>query len=115
MFVELEDEGPSHAAAIEDVLGRHTVTYESVMQACLRNGCRSANPIEYAAFIINDFNVEGFFQELLQAILYQPYRGKMLRELDRLANRMSRGQVPGKVDFRAMLAKAVEEWGKSTS
>lgn len=78
MFVKLEDEGDSDPAAIEDVLGRHKVARESVMQACLRNGCRSSNAIEYAAFSVENFDVASFLEELTEAILHQPFRGKML-------------------------------------
>lgn len=64
--------------AIAALMGRHSVTRESIMQVCLRNSCETAAPIRYAIRHVKDFDAEQFIEELVEALLCQPYRGPMI-------------------------------------
>lgn len=64
---------------LEELMKRHTVSVQGVMNECLRNGCRSVVAIKWAARYLESFNVEEFVTELVESILNQPYRGLMLR------------------------------------
>lgn len=79
MFVKAEIQKITDLNAVSTLMGRHTVTTEDVMQACLLNTSTSTLPIKYAARFLERFDVEGFLVELIEALLNQPYRGQMLR------------------------------------
>lgn len=78
MLLKAEEEGLDESA-IPALMGRHTVTRESVMQACLRNRCESTYAFRYGIRHLEDLDVEGFAVELVEALLDQPYRGAMLK------------------------------------
>lgn len=88
-----------------------------MLQACLRNLCTSTLPIQYALKYLDDFDLEAFVKELLDAILSQPYRGAMLRELsryfssDRDETEFS-NEASASLDFKKLLAEAVEAQGR---
>lgn len=57
----------------------NVVTEKDIMQACLRNDCESVTPIRYGMRFIKSFNVESFITKLVESILHQPWRERMLR------------------------------------
>ena len=79
MFVKAEIQKITDLNAVSTLMGRHTVTTEDVMQTCLCNITTSTLPIQYAARFIDNFDAKSFLDDLIEAILNQPYRGKMLR------------------------------------
>lgn len=79
MFVKAEEAKVEDLATVAAMMGQHTVTANDVKQACLRNCCETTMPIRYAAHYIPDFDVENCVRELIDALLCQPYRGRMLR------------------------------------
>lgn len=81
------------------------------MQACLRNGCRSVTAIKFGIAHVPGFDssLQAFLRELIDALLLQPYRGIMLRELDRFF-----AQEDQSIDFLALLSSAVDDQGESS-
>lgn len=92
---------------IQSLMGCHTVTGQDVEQACVRNDCRTVTPIWYALKFVHGFDLQSFTVELVDTLLNQPYRGIMLRELNRFF-----AETPGLLDFHSLLAAAVEKQGK---
>lgn len=78
MFLEAALAQVDDLDAILAKMGRHTVTYEAVFKVCLSNSCRSTTPILFAVKFIDNFDLQRFLEELVEAILHQPYRGIML-------------------------------------
>lgn len=94
-----------------------TVTNADILQACLRNQCITAMPIQYALKHMANFDLEPFVRELLDALLCQPYRGAILRELDRYfsparAEADYSNDKAASIDFKKLLAEAIEVQGK---
>lgn len=79
MFVKAEYQKLTQLDAVAALMRRHAVTTVDVMQACLRNASTSILPIQYAARFIEGFETQSFLAELTDALLNQPYRGRMLR------------------------------------
>lgn len=95
---------------IKSMMGACEVSADDTLQVCLRNGCRSVTPIRYAHKFIASFNLQAFTVQLLDALLNQPYRGIMLRELDRLFS-----GAKASVRFHQLLSAAVEKQGEYKS
>ena len=79
MFLKASESKVTEPEVVAAWVGRHAVTQESIMQACLRNGCQAPLPIQYALKYLPDFQLEECLAELIEALLNQPYRAIMLR------------------------------------
>lgn len=111
-FVKAQRHNIEDLEEVKGLMGSYAVTTASVMQACLRNDCRSTIPIQYGIANVVGFtsHLQTFVHELLDALLFQPYRGVMLRELDRFF-----AQEDLSIDSRRLLASAVEDQGEFES
>lgn len=94
-----------------------TVTPHDVLQACLRNKCHSTVPIQYAIKYLDDFDLEAFVKELLDALLSQPYRGVILRKLSVFFSSDPNpwdysSAESSALDFKKLLSEAVEAQGE---
>lgn len=107
-FFKAEREDVKDLEAVKQMMGRHAVTPENIMLACLRNGCRSVTPIQYGLKFINGFEhgLQAFVEELVGLLLLQPYRGLMLRGLERYF-----AQSYKSLDVLKLVASAVEKQG----
>lgn len=79
MFVKAEEAKVDDLDAVRALMGRHEVTAHDVKQASLRNRCETTMPLRYAARFVKEFNIEAAIRELIEALLNQPYRGRMLK------------------------------------
>lgn len=92
---------------IKQRMKHRTVTDQDIIGACLSNGCRTVTPIKYGLKFTEGFDVIGCTREITKALLNQPYRGIMLRELDSFLVQMGMGPR-----FHQQLASLVEEQGE---
>lgn len=106
MFFKAERQALEDLEQVKVMMGRHTVTSASILRACLRNGCRSVTPIRYGVAFVEGFDLHAFVEELMEVLLLQPYRGMMLRELDRYF-----AQMEDSIDYHKLIATAVERQG----
>lgn len=81
-FLQADEARNLDLAALAAAIGHRTVTKQAVMNACLRNCCQTTISIQYAIRYIKDFDTPAFFEELVEALLHQPYKGEMLRCVD---------------------------------
>lgn len=107
MFLKAERDSIERLDEVKSMMRGHKVRKVDVSWACLRNGCRSAIALRYAITFGKDFDLQSFVEGTLTHMIYQPYRGIMLRELDRLFRELGSTD-----DFHAMLETAVESQGK---
>lgn len=107
MFLKAERQHIQHIDEIKQLMGNYQVTTQDIMAVCLRNHCRTVTSIQYGLRHVKGFDLSHFMAELIQKLLNQPYRGIMLRELDRFF-----AQRVGLIDFRSMLVLAVEKQGE---
>lgn len=112
-FLEAELQGMQDLHAIQQMMGQHIVTAQDVMKASLRNQCRTVTPIMYALHFVEGFQAQPFIEQLIEALLHQPYRGLMLREIDRVFSVKAEGhEMHYHIPFRQLLASAVEKQGE---
>lgn len=78
-FLQAESAEIDNLDTITAMMGRHVVTRQHVMKACLRNDCVSVVPIQYALRFVKGFDVKDFMNEIVEVLLDQPYRGTFLR------------------------------------
>lgn len=109
VLIKAERDSIEDLDVIKRMMGSHAATTTSIMQACLRNGCRTVTPIKYGIAHVEGFgsSLQTFVVGLLTALLAQPYRGIMLRELDQVL-----AQDNHSINFRQLLASAVEGQGE---
>lgn len=109
-FFKAERKPTDDLNEIKALMQGHQVTTQDVKSACMRNQCRTTIPIRFALKFIDGFKLQPFIKELVDVILNQPYRGIMLRELDRFF-----AQTQASVNFRELLTSAVEKQGEAFS
>lgn len=78
-FLRVAKKAITDPAQVATMMGRYVVTISDILTACVRNDCKSAMPIQYAARYVDNFDVPDFLEELVEVILDQPYRGAMLQ------------------------------------
>lgn len=98
----------------------HSATQADIMAACLHNLSDSTIALQFGVKYVPGFALRTFVQELLVAILSQPYRGEMLHELNDLFSGATGPAIggfalSGAIDFQGLLSAAVNAQGGSLS
>lgn len=99
IFLKAERESVENVEEIKSMMKGCEVAAAHIMAACLHSLCETVSPIRFALRFVEAFELPPFIEQLLDALLDQPYRGSMLRELYCLF-----AGKQGLLDFRQMLA-----------
>lgn len=107
MFLKAERKPTEDLEEVKAMIGNHKVGEADVLWASLSNECRTTVPIRYAVKHVEGFSLQHFTEKLVDQLLRQPYRGIMLRELDRLFR-----DLDSSASFHRLLTAAVETQGE---